>query len=128
MAGGVVTVRLTPDAAGVLAALLRPVLRFQLDEVGVPPGERRDEVLRAFYALEAAGRASARGSEGAPPVAGGAPSPREFTTAQVAEVLGVTPRRARQVAAALAASGGARKAGRDWLVKASALVETEEAA
>lgn len=69
------------------------------------PGDRRQEILDAFADLEAAAedwRASANGNAETPDAETVASSPTDelLTTRQAAEMLDLTPRRVRQLAAA----------------------------
>lgn len=98
-----------------LAAVLR---RHAPDYLRAAPVEVRRDVDRAIEALRRAGeayRASTSGNaetETGPESTESGRSDELMTTAKAAELLGVTDRRVRQ----LAAAGAGRKVGQTWLI------------
>jgi hypothetical protein len=55
-----------------------------------------------------------------------APSPHEIDTNQAAEMLGLTPRQVRRLAAVWASDGWARQSGRNWLIDRDAVVAYQD--
>lgn len=115
-------------AAGIITAVLSRHLPAYLPLMPVAVRRDVDQAVEALRRAAAAHRA-AGGNTATPPPPAGQDSAQQhgLTTEQAAQILGVKPRRARQ----LAAAGLGRKVGTVWLldptqVEAQAVARREE--